>query len=283
MARRPQRGQTGQALAEFLAASVVLVPLFMLLPMIGKYQDLSHVTQMASRYVAFDATWFGDIDGENPWKSPTQLADEVRRRFYSNADAPIKTGNVAGDFEADGNPFWQDPSGRRLIAHASDVVISFGNDSTSQDAGFEDASDGKPFSQAPLAAAGKIGLAARGMYTGNVSVSLANLPYGIENVAPFNALNLSIRRHTSFVFDPWSSPTTDTTEKRVARLAPIDTTLSFLSPKIKAAILVVEGGEANPAGTDPGDGEKSAVTAPRFGDLSEWRDVVPSDRLIPVR
>ena len=54
--RRSQAGpfsQQGQALTEFLVASLVVVPLFLLIPMIGKYQDMAHNTLMASRYVAF--------------------------------------------------------------------------------------------------------------------------------------------------------------------------------------------------------------------------------------
>lgn len=44
--------QRGQALTEFLVISVAMVPLFLLMPVIAKYQDVSHSTQMASRYSA---------------------------------------------------------------------------------------------------------------------------------------------------------------------------------------------------------------------------------------
>ena len=35
----------GQALTEFLVISLVLISLFLLLPVIGKYQDISHASQ----------------------------------------------------------------------------------------------------------------------------------------------------------------------------------------------------------------------------------------------
>ena len=111
-ARYPRR-QAGQALVEFLAMAAPLLGLFLLMPMIGKYQDIAHATQMASRYAAFDATVHNDAAGSS--KPPAQLAAEVRRRYFSRPDAPIKTGDTAGDFDAHRNPLWTDPAGNPLI------------------------------------------------------------------------------------------------------------------------------------------------------------------------
>lgn len=267
LARRCSRGaarrQTGQALTEFLVIALALVPLFLLLPMVGKYQDLAHATQMASRYVAFDATSFGNTSGFNPWKPPTQLADEVRRRFYSNADAPIKTGDVAGDFDANRNVFWRDPWGHPLIRNFSDVGVSFGNGQATQTGGYNSSgSDGT----ALFANVGIIGLASPGVYTANVSVALANLPAGIKSTEPFDRLDLTIRRHTSLLFDPWHSPDTKRTDERVGRLAPVGAAVATVEPVLNAAILAVDMGH---------------VKSPGFSKLDQWRDVVPVDRLVP--
>ena len=267
-------GQRGQSLVEFLVLAVALVPLFLLLPMIGKYQDLVQATQLASRYVAFDATSFGNADGFNQWKPPAQLADEVRRRFYSNSDAPIKTGDVAGDVDANRNLFWRDPYGHALIANFQDVAVSFGNGATTQAGGFSSAGlDTTVFNQKPFANAAAIGLAANGIYTANVSVGLANLPGGIKSVVPFDSIDLSIKRHTSLVFDPWHSPTTVKTESRVAWLAPVDSALATISPGVDLAVRLI----------DLSTGGAAHVEPPKFGDLSAWRDVVPADRLVPVK
>ncbi len=262
--------QTGQALTEFLAIAIALVPLFLLLPMIGKYQDLAHMTQMASRYAAFDATSYGDIDGYQPWKPPAQLADEIRRRFYSNSDAPIKTGDVAGDFDANRNLFWRDPYGNPLIRKFSNVSVSFGNGASAQANGFSTGSgaDGAPFNVVPLANAATIGLQTRGVYTANVAVSVANLPAGFKSIAPFDTLNLSIQRQTSLLFDPWAAATTVSTEKRVGRLAPVNSALSAVEPVVDLAIFALDMGQ---------------VKTPDFGNLQPWRDVVPADRLVAVK
>jgi hypothetical protein len=268
--RRPGL-QAGQALAEFLAIAFALVPLLLLLPMIGKYQDLAHMTQMASRYAAFDATSFGDMgDGYEAWKPPAQLADEIRRRFYSNPDAPIKTGDVAGDFDANRNLLWRDPYGNPLIRNFSDVSISFGNNAAAQSGGFSAGSgaDGTPFNSVPFANANTIGLQARGIYTANVAVAVANLPAGFKSIAPFDTLHLSIERHTSLLFDPWASPITKVTEKRVGRLAPINNALSAIEPLVDVAVDAVD---------------MFKVPRPDFANLEPWRDVVPADRLVPER
>ena len=255
--------QNGQALTEFLVIALALVPLFLLLPMVGKYQDLVHATQMASRYAAFDATSFGNTGGFNPWKPPAQLAAEVRRRFYSNADAPIKTGDVAGDFDANRNLMWRDPWGHALIRNFSDVGVSFGNAGATQAAGFDaSGADGT----ALFANAGTIGLASPGVYTANVSVALANLPTGFRSIEPFDRLDLTIRRHTSLLFDPWHSPDTKRTEARTGKLAPVGAAIAKTAPVLDVFIKAIDRGE---------------VTAPGFSDLSQWRDVVPLDRLVP--
>ena len=255
--------QTGQALTEFLVIALALVPLYLLLPMVGKYQDLVHATQIASRYAAFDATSFGNTAGFNPWKPPAQLADEIRRRFYSNADAPIKTGDVAGDFDANRNLMWRDPWGNALIRNFSDVGVSFGNVGAAHADGFETTgSDGI----ALFADAGIIGLASPGVYTANVSVALSNLPAGVRSIEPFDRLNLTVRRHTSLLFDPWHSPDTERTEARTGKLAPVGTAVTGLEPVLKSVIDVIDRGEVAPPG---------------FSELKPWRDVVPQDRLIP--
>lgn len=277
--RRFTYRQQGQALAEFLGVAVALVPLFLLFPMIGKYQDLAHATQMASRYAAFDATRYGNVDGFNDWKPPAQLAAEIRRRFYGNANAPIKTGDVAGEFDAHRNLFWRDPYDHALIRDFSDVGISFGAASALQSDGFSNAgADGAAFNTIPLANANKIGLAAQGVYSANVAVGLANLPGNIKSVRPFDAIDLRIQRHTSLLFDPWSSPTTQKTEELVGKLAPLNPALSAVSPVIDAALVAID--RSGSSSTD-GKKEEAGVEFPEFGDLRKWRDVVPSDRLVP--
>lgn len=263
----------GQALTEFLVVALVLIPLFLLLPTIGKYLDIAHATQMASRYVAFEAMQrnSGTPDG---WKPPQQLAGEVRRRFFSNSDAPIKTGDTAGDFSAHRNAFWYDSQGNPLIASFdSDVRLSFGLDAngTTHEAGLSAASD-----QWPFGLAGKtLALPEQGIYTADVTVDLAN-PNALEGSYAhtydlFSHLNLSMTRHTSLMVGPWAAH--DATQARQR----IDKPLLFpggmlapAKPLVDAAVTLVE---------SPSCFKGTCTRGPKLGELEFWDDVVPKDRL----
>lgn len=254
--------QSGQALSEFLVVALALLPLFLLVPVIAKYQDISHFTQMASRYAAFDAMTRNDI--ASTWKPEGQLADEVRRRFFSNSDAPIKTYDVAGNFDAHRNLFWQAPGGNPLLEDfGSAVRVTYGTGSNeTHGAGFQAASD-----TAPYVLAGELQLASRGIYTANVSVSLAHLPAGLRFYEPFDRLDLIMSRSTSLLLNPWTAKDPEQVERKISDsplIFPVGS-LVAVSPVVDAAVSLIE----LPGG----------LSGPKLGRLDFWRDVVPQDRL----
>jgi len=177
----------GQSTVEFLVLALVLVPLFLIVPLVGKYLDLAQTTAVASRYVAFEGMVHHG-SSLHPWKSDTALADEVRRRFFSNSDAPIKTGDIAGDFNAHRNPLWSDHRFAPLLpSFASNVAVNTERQSLSQ----------------PLGAmfASNLGLDMRNLHTGTVRVDVAD----IAELTPFDALGLSMERHTVVLVDGWGA------------------------------------------------------------------------------
>ena len=92
---------SGQAMTEtVIAASFVLVPLFLLIPLIGKYIDINHSTIQAARYEAWEYTVWYRNNSEKPTgvkyrssntniplptKSYAKLQKESRQRFFSEA------------------------------------------------------------------------------------------------------------------------------------------------------------------------------------------------------
>ncbi|MBB4842626.1 hypothetical protein HNP55_001141 [Paucibacter oligotrophus] len=258
------RRQAGQALTEFLVVSLALLPLFMLIPVIGKLQDLGHQTQMASRYAAFDASARNPMQGAG-WKPEAQLADEVRRRFYSNSQAPIKTGDVAGDFAGMRNPLWVDPEGKPMIARFADITVDFGpGRHAGHDGAFIGASDDKPFSLVPYFDAKKLGLQSPGLYQANVGIKLAKLRGDNRLLKPFDQLDLSMHRSTVLLLDPWMARSPEQVDERSKKLLPLLTPLEVVEPVVDLAITIAEIGRTR---------------GPRFGKLEEWRDMVPADRL----
>jgi hypothetical protein len=260
----------GQALTEFLVVALVLVPLYLLMPMIAKYQDIAYQTLMASRYVAFDAAV--NNEWQNTWKNPAQLAGEVRRRFFSTPDAPIKTNDTAGNFSAHRNPYWSGPKNEPLIADFdADVAVSFGqNRSQTQAASLTAASDGDPFNRAgntevETHIADQLGLKAAGIFTSGVTVRLSNLPADVAAYQPFDKINLSVTRHTSVIVDGWAAADPAQVVNRIdSKLLVPGTLLRPVQPLAAALVGIAEAGQ---------------VQAPRLGELEFWSDVVPPDRL----
>lgn len=273
----PPRRMRGQALAEFVVIALALVPLVLLMPMIGKYQSITHATEMASRYAAFQT--MANNEGTSGYKTKAQLEQEVRRRFFSNTDAPIKTGDEAGDFKANQNLFWVDPQGASLISRFSDVAVSFGSAKSSNPAdGISGADDGKPFNvPVPFKMADEMGLKS-GVYTANVSVVLANLQELAGSYAStyqtFSNINLSITRHTSLAPNGWTAGGPGQVDSRIDKVLLFPASpLKSIAPVVDAAVNVVE----MPAcGGIPCSGHDKA---PKIGELSFWDDEVPADRL----
>lgn len=259
--RSARSQQQGQALTEFVVLALSLIPLFLLMPLIAKYQDIGHSTQMAARYVAFDATIRNDVAN---WYKPTdQLRAEVGRRFFGTANAPIKTNDTAGNFDADRNAFWTNPQGGPLLPDFdTNVAVTYGfGQSSSVASAFSASRDGLPFALHP-----QLGLSAQGIYTANISVTLANLPDGLRFYEPFNKINLAMTRSTSIVFDPWMANDPKQAEERFGNpgMVPATGLIDTLSPVADTAVALV----------DPFTG-----VTPHLGDLTLWTDVVPKDRL----
>lgn len=245
------QAQSGQALTEFLVVALAIIPLFLLIPMIAKYQDIGHATQMASRYAAFDATV------NNPatlgTKNPAMLAQEVRRRFFSNIDAPIKTNDAAGNFRAHQNAFWRGPNNAPLISDLNAVTVNL-------------VPAGSPSSLAARQTASWFGLPDSPLYQGGVSVPLINLPAGITSYEPFDQINLRIDRSTTLLVDGWSGRDLDTVRSRVDRMAPAGRALGVAANVLNLPFELIE---------------LDKVAPPLVGDLRPWDDVIPVDRLRP--
>lgn len=276
----PRRRQRGQAMTEFVVIALALVPLFLLMPMIGKYQDLAHATEMASRYVAFDAI-ANNANSKKGFKSEAQLAAEVRRRFFSNSDAPIKTGDEAGDFNANRNHMWVTPQGDPLIKQFADVTVSFGAARGPKPAdGISGGSDDNPFNvPTPFHVANELGLKS-GLYTANVSVTLANVQELLGSYAgtygELSKLNLSITRSTSLVVDPWTASGPDKIDQRLSNVQVFPASLFVTDKNLKDAVKALD--EAVKAVELPACLQGNCLHAPKLGELSYWDDLVPPDR-----
>ncbi|RTL51169.1 MAG: hypothetical protein EKK46_12765 [Rhodocyclaceae bacterium] len=138
--------QRGQAMIEALiACALVLVPLFLAIPLIAKYQDIrAHVVQ-ASRYAAWERTaWFGGASAatmgigssgatSNQWdaneKGDDAIRAEIGARLMSNntAGAFTNSDQSGSSYVGGSKPFWKDRRGTALLQNYGDISDSYVN------------------------------------------------------------------------------------------------------------------------------------------------------------
>lgn len=118
--------QSGQAITEFnVTAAFVLVPLFIMIPLLGKHIDMKHSSVQAARYMAWERTvWFEDktipkYSTTAQVKSQRQLEKETRQRFFGE----VTIDKLGSDTI---NPLWND-RGNSIIKSQDDVALEFLN------------------------------------------------------------------------------------------------------------------------------------------------------------
>lgn len=193
--------QTGQSTVEFIVVSLVLVPLFLIVPLLGKYLDIAQTTQIASRYVAFEGA-VHHSSSTSGWKTDAELATEVRRRFYSRNDLSVKTNDVVSEIDSDRNPLWTDHRGDALVSDFNHVSVN--TTTSSMDTLFKGVAKIDDLSSS-------FDLPDENLYSGTVSVELAN----VAGLSPFDAIDLSVSRKTVVLVDPWAAKGPDDVRSKV--------------------------------------------------------------------
>jgi hypothetical protein len=241
--------QHGQSTIEFIVLSLVLVPLTLIVPLLGKYIDIAHTTSIASRYVAFEGT-VQHASSKNGWKSDATLASEVRRRFYSKHQLSIKTQDVVSEINGDRNALWTDHRGHYLLPDFNQITITTNAQNTSSI--FNALSSAFDLSD-------NFALNTNNLYRGEVSVRLAN----IESLLPFDNINLNIRRHTVVLVDPWASTSAGEVESKV-KSAGLIFPYQLLDTTAKVLEIPINLFEFNASAPDIGKVEPDHVPADRL-------------------
>ena len=128
------RQQLGQAMTEFnVVAAFVLVPLFIMIPLLGKYIDMKHSSVQAARYMAWERTVYfetstipkGTLDPKAARsaqvKEKGELEKETRQRFFSAQNVDELKGSE------DINPLWNDRGKMIIESLEDDVTLEYLN------------------------------------------------------------------------------------------------------------------------------------------------------------
>ncbi len=128
--------QAGQAMVEFaITASFILVPLFLMLPLLAKYIDIQNSTIQAARYEAWEYTaWYRktsdmpasfSVASVTPHKSTLEVQRESRKRFFSDTSSLISDIDKFGWKNSSKNLMWRDHKQQDLYDGSIDGSIAY--------------------------------------------------------------------------------------------------------------------------------------------------------------
>jgi hypothetical protein len=130
------RDMQGQAMTELnIAAAAVLVPLFLFIPLVGKFIDIQQAAIQVARYEAWEYTAWLSSSAERKEgfkvfpqgvKPAAQTRNEARNRLLGNTAKPLsgKDGQGWNALTSDINPAWYDHRHERLIASKLPTGVS---------------------------------------------------------------------------------------------------------------------------------------------------------------
>jgi hypothetical protein len=256
--------QSGQALTEFATMMSVFVPLFLMVPVLGKISDMNSTSIQASRYAAWERTIASPTD-----KSDAVLNDEVRSRLFGLTGHFNTTGETPNDSDQNHNPLWTDHKGDRLLTSSINDVdmqaVNGGLDG-SLTSGFTNVINTIGSTLSKLSSSADWDLTSDGLYTATVNVNVASNNFGLDagqdcSGTDSPAIFACITRHNVILADSWDSPSPNVTESRVKSFVPaaIFETLSSVTGIIGAIPVLKEWKKFDPGYVDP--------------------EVIPADRL----
>lgn len=206
--RTPPHRQRGQALAEFAILAVVLVPLLLLLPMLGKYIHARQMTQQAVRAAAWDATVAANHDIRATMDPARQQRLTLDRQF-GHPDDPIRTTLPEPGEPGDhlGNPMLNTFSNQPLLERDDVEVLPYQYAAAPGVANtvLEHLPDWLPGSFPPSDSNGNV----NGLVTAEIVVRFQNLRVAGGGEAlfltPFDSLDLQLSASHTLLADTWNA------------------------------------------------------------------------------
>ena len=198
----PPSPQAGQSLVETTLLGIfVLVPLFLITPLLGKYIDLQDSTLQAARNAAFERTVWSETGQRNGMATAQegngQVAAKTIIRSFGTQDTGISSAAVgAGQYTP--RVLWVDQAGHALLPNYSRVTVHLAQGSSGDP---PDQVLSKTLTVVGALAQGGPTLDFNGLFTATVQASPVNVTYP----PPFNALNLVFSAHDTLLANGWSA------------------------------------------------------------------------------
>lgn len=271
--RSIRKNMRGQAMTEFVIVTMlVLLPLYLLIPLLGKYIDMKAAAIQGARYIAWERTvYFGGSTASVSWpgadKTDAELENEMRRRVMTSGAPFQSTDGSAGTWSTTGfRDSWKNRDSSRMLANYDSIKRA----SSTQEKSPGIVNIGLNAMVKVVDAIGPFTLELKGLHTAAVSISPSTLPINMslngDTAKQFNPGALAFNDHSTVLTNAWSTSGNGHVKKQTQGLTP---TSVFENPGVKAAWLAARIVLA-PAAPE--------ILMLELGKIEP--DVVPPDRLV---
>jgi len=259
-------------MTEFVLGSVLFaIPVFLLIPIIGKYIDMRQTAVQAARYVAWERTvWYGGSAASVSWpansKDDGSIQNEVRQRLFSDSTGIGASDSGAGDWGGGGlRNSWYNRDGSAMLASYDSVGQSVANDKTPNTA-----TTVLNLIVTVTNAIGSFTLETKGFYTGAVSVGISTEPVNFslsyDGTLAYDPGPLTLSESNTLLANGWSANGASHVKSQTQGLTP---TSVFATDPVKTIFDIVKGAMAAASTQELWNLELGKIEP----------DVVPPDRL----
>ncbi|MBV8634159.1 MAG: hypothetical protein JO002_06690 [Burkholderiaceae bacterium] len=189
-----------------MIASIALLPLFLLIPLLGKYIDVKLNTIAASRKLAFECTV--NAAACSNLDAHTDIVDGLRSQYFRQNGQEVLANDPPNDVVNDDpnrNQLWVDRKGKALIENYSDIgaVVDPVTFNPLQSAGIF--SNVNLFGSVLGAGPSLFGFdVTNGLYNARVQVNLSKSQTA-DFTTELYSMPLKIQQHTAVLSDAWNA------------------------------------------------------------------------------
>lgn len=215
-------------MTEFIVGTVFfLIPLFLIIPLLGKYGDVKSAAAQTARYVAWERTvWYGSASSSNDWpgnsKSEANIREEARQRVVNFGGKITKEDKDASSFaEPNARGMWHNRDSSPMLANYNAANIgAIPNDDTPD-----------PVTGTVLGAITAVTaitgfkLETKGLYTGSAAINISTSSIGGSlsgaSEGVFDPGLLTFRDKNVILANAWSANGSSHVKTMTAGIAPL--------------------------------------------------------------
>lgn len=229
-------------MTEFVVGAMLfLMPLYLIIPMLGKYADVKAAAAQTARYTAWERTvWYGGNSSSNSWpgnsKSYQEIENEARQRVISFGQKIQSNDKAASAFTDTGaRNLWRNRDSSVMLKKYDDAAVGSISNNNSPDTVTGDVLG----AITAITSITGFKLETNGLYTGNAAITVTTLPIGLNlsgsDSGKFDPGVLVFRDKNVILANAWAANGASHVKTQTAGIAPLGLVNdSSLKPVVQA-------------------------------------------------